>query len=321
MELRRLRHFVVLAEELHYGRAAERLSMTQPPLSLSIQALEDELGVKLFERTRRSVALTHAGQTFLAEARAILERAANAVELARAADRGEVGRLAVGFMASSAYTLLPWVLKDFRARFPEVRLDLRELTLPQQAEAFRRGEIDVSLLRPPVTDPNLQSEIVLDESLIVALPAGHRLAGQQRISIKSLADEDFVMFPRWQGLVLHDLIVRFCLSHGVTLRIAQEASQTHAVLGLVSAGIGIALVPASSARMGLVNVVYRRLRERTPPVQTAVAWRRGDRSPVVAAFLKTVHHGARLMAAAQGEGAKAAGSAATRAPRRRTAAR
>lgn len=309
MELRRLRHFVVLAEELHFGRAAARLAMTQPPLSLSIQALEDELGVKLFERTRRAVALTHAGQTFLAEARTVLERAANAVELVRAADRGEVGWLTVGFMASSAYTLLPWVLKDFRKRFPEVRLDLRELTLPQQAEAFRRGEIDVGVLRPPVTDPALQSEIVLDESLIVALPAEHRLAGQQRISIKTLAEEAFVMFPRWQGLVLHDLIVRFCLAHGVTPRIAQEASQTHAVLGLVSAGIGIALVPYSSQRMGLPNVVYRRLKEPTPPVYTAVAWRRNDASPVVAAFLNTVRLGAKQMAEGKGNGVRAGAKA------------
>ncbi|HEY9381128.1 MAG TPA: LysR substrate-binding domain-containing protein [Burkholderiales bacterium] len=296
MELRKLRHFVVLAEELHFGRAAERLAMTQPPLSLSIQALEEELGVQLFERTRRSVALTHAGATFLVEARHILERTVHAVELARAANRGEVGRLAVGFMASSAYTLLPLVLKDFRVRFPEVRLDLRELTLPQQSEAFRRGEIEISLLRPPISDAALQSEIVLDESLVVALPAGHRLAHQQRVSLHTLADEAFVMYPRWQGLVLHDLIVRFCLAHGFTPRVAQEASQTHAVLGLVSAGIGVALVPFSAQAIGLRGLEYRPLKEKTPPVQTAVAWRRGDHSPVVAAFLNTVRSAAKQLA-------------------------
>jgi DNA-binding transcriptional LysR family regulator len=284
MELRKLRHFVVLAEELHFGRAAERLAMTQPPLSISIRALEEELGVRLFERTRRRVALTHAGAAFVAEARGLLARANQAVEQVRAADRGEVGHLTVGFMAASAYTVLPLVLRDFAARFPGVRLDLRELTLPQQFAALRRAEIHVGLVRPPVSDADLEEEVILEEPLVLALPTGHRLASRARISVKALADERFVMFQRGPGLVLHDLVMRFCIGAGFTPRVVQEASQTHVVVGLVSAGIGVAIVPGSAHNIRLRGVLYRPMIERTPPVHTALAWRRGDRSPVVESF-------------------------------------
>src|SRR5512134_3816618 len=158
MELRTLRYFVTLAEELHFGRAAQRLSITQPPLSLAIRGLEEELGVRLFARTRRQVGLTHAGAAFLEQAREILARTGAAAELARAADRGAVGRLAIGFMSASIYTLLPAVLRDFAASHPGVRLELRELTLPQQATALRRRDIHVGFVRPPITDAELVAE-------------------------------------------------------------------------------------------------------------------------------------------------------------------
>lgn len=284
MELRKLRHFVVLAEELHFGRAAARLAMTQPPLSISIRALEEELGVRLFERTRRRVALSHAGSAFLAEARGLLARADQAVEQVRAADRGEVGRLAVGFMAATTYTVLPLVLRDFAVRFPGVRLDLRELTIPQQFEALERGDIQVGLVRTPVPDPHLEAEVIVEEPLVVALPTGHRLASRARVPARRLADEPFIAFQRGSGLVLHDLVTRFCIGAGFTPRVVQEANQTHVVVGLVSAGIGVAIVPGSAQNIRLRGVLYRPLAEQTPPVHTALAWRRGDRSPVVGSF-------------------------------------
>lgn len=292
MELRKLRHFVVLAEELHFGRAANRLAMTQPPLSLSIRSLESELGVQLFERTRRKVALTHAGAAFLKEASNLLERATHAVELVRAADRGESGQLAVGFMAASAYTLLPSILRGFAAHFPNVRLELRELTLPQQFEALRRGDIHVGLVRPPVTDAELAAETLLEERLLVALPSRHRLLARSRISVKQLRNEPLVMFQRAPGLVLHDIVMRFCLENGFTPRIAQEASQTHVVVGLVSGGIGVALVPESAQNIRMRGVTYRPLVEATPPVHSAIAWRRDDKSPVLAAFIDTARQAA-----------------------------
>jgi len=285
MELRALRYFVALADELHFGRAAKRLSMTQPPLSQAIRALERELGVRLFERTRRKVALTHAGGAFLEEARATLARATQAVETAQRAERGEVGRLAVGYIAATAYTLLPLVLRDFSRGFPGVKLELRELTLPQQVEALRRGDVDVALLRPPIADAELAAETILQEPFVLALPSRHPLTRLRRVPARRLAGEPFVMFPRQPGLVFHDLVMGFCLKHGFTPRVAQEANQTHTVVGLVSAGIGVALVPASTQRIGLAGVAYRPLREATPASRTAVAWRRLDASPVVKAFL------------------------------------
>jgi DNA-binding transcriptional LysR family regulator len=287
MELRKLRYFIALAEELHFGRAARRLNITQPPLSMAIRALEEELGVRLLERAPRRVTLTHAGHTFLEQTRSLLARAEDAVELTRAAARGEVGRLTVGFMSASIHTLLPQVLREFAARFPAVRLELRELTIPQQIESLRGEKIDVGFLRPPVADAELEVEPLASEPLIVALPRGHRLAKLSRVPLRRLADEPFVMFQQAPGLVLHNLVLGFCLAAGFTPRVVQEASQSHAVAGLVSGGIGVALVPASTQSTHLAGIEYRPLADASPPVWTSLAWRRGDASPVIAAFRAT----------------------------------
>lgn len=292
MELRKLRYFVALAEELHFGRAAARLHITQPPLSMAIQALEEELGVPLFTRAPRRVALTHAGAAFLEQARNLLARADDAIELARAAARGEVGRLRIGFMSGTIYTLLPPLLRDFAARFPAVKLELRELAMPLQLAQLRAGEIDVGFVRPPVQDAALEAETVFAEPLVVALPRGHPLARLRRVPLRRLAAEPFVMFQRQPGLVMHHLVLRFCLQHGVTPRVAQEVAQSHAVVGLASAGIGIALVPASIQTIRMRGVEYRPLAETSPPVQTALAWRRDDASPVLAAFRRAAHEAA-----------------------------
>jgi DNA-binding transcriptional LysR family regulator len=293
MELRKLRYFVTLAEELHFGRAAQRLHMTQPPLSMAIQSLEEELGVKLFTRSPRRVALTHAGATFLEHTRTVLARADDAIESARAADRGEVGRVKVGFMSATAYTLLPGVLRDFAAKFPAVKLELTELAMPEQRQQLRTGGIDVGFLRPPVDEADLSFETLLREPLVVALPRGHPLTRLSRISARRLASESFVMFQRQPGLVLHDLVLRFCLQvGGFTPRAVQAATQSHAVVGLVSAAIGVALVPASTEGTRMRGVEFRPLQEKSPDVLTAVAWRRDDASPVLAAFRRTARQAA-----------------------------
>lgn len=315
MELRKLRYFVTLAEELHFGRAAARLSITQPPLSLAIRALEDELGVQLFARNRRQVELTHAGATFLEHARAVLARATEAVQQARAAERGEVGRLAIGFMSASIYTLLPPVLRQFAASHPGVKLELRELTLPQQFAALRRGDIEVGFVRPPIHDPGLASVDLLAEPLVVALPDGHKLATARRITPAQLKEQPFVMFQRAPGLVLHDLVLGFCLQHGFTPRVTQEASQTHAVVGLVSAGIGVALVPASAQEIRLRGVHFRPLAVATPQVHTALAWRRDDSSPVLKAFVQAATRVAGARKRPYGTSATTGGSRPVRARR------
>ncbi len=249
--------------------------------------------MRLFERTRRNVSLTHAGAIFLGEARGILERSARAVELTRAAYRGEVGRLTVGFLAATAYTLLPVVLRDFSARFPAVSLDLRELGMPEQLEALRRADIDVGLVRPPIIEASLDSAVILEEPMIVALPAGHRLAKLARIPAKRLAEEPFVLFPREPGTVFRDLIMDFCARAGFAPRVAQEASQTHAVMGLVSAGLGIAMVPESVRVIGMRGVVLRPVTRGAPRARTALAWQRGNDSPLLRGFLETARAAAR----------------------------
>lgn len=293
MDLRRLKQFVAVAEELHFGRAAAKLGLTQPPLSMAIRGLERELGVRLFERTRRSVALTPAGAVFLDEARALLARAASAADLARAAHRGEVGRLVVGYLAATAYTLMPVAVRDFVSRFPAVRLELREHTMGTQLEALQRGDIDVALMRPVPGQPAIAFETVMQEPMVVALPAAHSLARLARIPPKRLAPEGWVMFPRDPGTIFHDLIMGFCRTAGFAPRISQEASQTHAVLGLVSAGLGVALVAESSKLIGLKGVVLRPLQSLAPIVPTAVGYRLDDDSVLVREFVASVKQGAR----------------------------
>jgi DNA-binding transcriptional LysR family regulator len=301
METRKLRHFVVLAEELHFGRAARRLSITQPPLSISIRGLEEDLGVQLLVRTRRSVTLTHAGTIFLVEARAILDRIDKAVDLTKAAYRGEVGRLRVGFLAATAYTLLPLVLRDFTARYPAVLLNLRELVMPEQFEALRRSDIDIGMLRPPVVDPSLASEVILQEPMVVAMPVGHPLAKLASIPSAKLATEPFVMYPREPGMVFHDLIQDYCSRAGFTPRIAQEASQTHAVMGLVSAGLGVAFVPDSVRMIGMRGVTFRPVTREPPMARTALAWQARNDSPLVRQFLETARTVARKLDAGAGK--------------------
>jgi DNA-binding transcriptional LysR family regulator len=287
VELRSLRYFVVLAEELHFGRAARRLAITQPPLSIAIRNLENELDVQLLVRDRRRVALTEPGRAFLDQARVVLARAADAIETVRAASRGEAGRLAIGFMSASIYTVLPLALREFAASHPGVRLELRELTLPQQFAALEKGDIHVGFIRPQPMEAEFSSAILLQEPLVAALPSGHPLTRNRRVRTQSLAREPFVMFQRSPGLVLHDIVLKFCLQQGFSPHVVQEASQTHAVIGLVSAGIGVALVPSSAQEIRLRGVELRPLAERSPQVGTALAWRSDDDSPALKAFIAT----------------------------------
>jgi DNA-binding transcriptional LysR family regulator len=299
VELRSLRYFVVLAEELHFGRAARRLAITQPPLSIAIRNLENEIDVQLLVRDRRHVSLTEAGQAFLEQARIVLARASGAVETARAASRGEVGRLAIGFMSASIYTVLPMALREFASSHPGVRLELRELTLPQQFAALEKGDIHIGFVRPQPMEAEFSSVLLMQEPLMVALPAGHPFSKNRRIRALALAREPFVMFQRAPGLVLHDIVLRFCLQQGFTPRVVQEASQTHAVVGLVSAGIGVALVPSSAQEIRLRGVELRSLAERPPQVGTALAWRSDDNSPALQAFIATAKSVARRRQSAQ----------------------
>jgi len=288
MELRHLRYFIAVAEERHFTRAAQRLGIAQPALSQQIKQLEAELGFKLLDRTKQRVELLEAGEVFLREARRTLAQAERAVRASRRAHEGKVGRLVVGFVGSSSLHLLPEVLQAYRRDYPEVDLELRELTSAEQQEALRQGRIDVGLLRPFPPDDALVTETVLREPLVAALPHAHPLAGQTRISVGDLRDEDFIIFPRHLGPDFYDLLTNLCRRAGFNPNVVQEAVQMTTIVSLVAGGLGAALVPASVSNMRRVGTSYVPLEDAACSVDLALAWRKDDRSPVLGAFVRVV---------------------------------
>jgi DNA-binding transcriptional LysR family regulator len=290
LELRQLRYFVTVAEELHFGRAAERLHMTQPPLSQTIQALEELLGAPLFLRSRRAVSLTPAGQALLPEARRMLAQAAELPELVRRAASGEVGRLALAFVSSADYSVLPPFLRSHRARYPDVQIALQEATSDLQIEDLMHGRIDAGLLIPPLPDKAalvLDYLKVLSEPLILAAPAGlDTLRGDRPVRLKDLPPLPLIIFPRPIAPGLHDAILACFRAAGITPEIGQQAIQMQTIVSLVSAGMGIALVPQSVSNLMRPGVEYRALLDTTPQVETGLAWRRDNSSPVLQGFLE-----------------------------------
>ena len=289
IELRQLRYFQTVAEELHFGRAAVRLNMTQPPLSQTIQALEAELGEQLFARTNRSVILTPAGEALLTEARRLLLQASLLPDLVRQAASGETGRLALAFVSTADYSVLPGFLREFRAHYPQVMIELREATTDVQIDELVNQRIDVGLLIPPLPEKMLAPLDylpVLSEPLILAAPKGlSALKGKQPVSLKALGDLPLIIFPRRIAPGLHDAILATFRAAGLTPRIGQEAIQMQTIVSLVSAGMGIALVPQSVSNLKRPGVEYRILRGKTPLVEIGLAWRRDNASPVLQAFL------------------------------------
>ena len=290
LELRQLRYFVTVAEELHFGRAAKRLHMTQPPLSQTIQALEDILGAALFVRSRREVSLSAAGQALLPEARRLLDQAQGLPELARRAAGGEAGRLALAFVSSADYSVLPPFLRAYRAAFPQVQISLREATSDLQLDDLLHGRIDAGLLIPPLSERvrvDLDYLPVLTEPLILAAPAGlDALKPPGPVRLAALPPLPLIIFPRAIAPALHDAIVGVFRAAGITPAIGQEAIQMQTIVGLVSAGMGIALVPQSVSNLMRPGVEYRPLADPTPLVETGLAWRRDNRSPVLQGFLE-----------------------------------
>ncbi len=285
IEFRHLRYFVAVAEELHFGRAAERLHMAQPPLSQQIRQLEELLGFQLFHRTKRSVRLTEAGQVFLERSRQLLQELEHTVEAGRQASRGEVGKLAIGFVSSATYNVLPPILRKFRDRLPHVNLTLRELTTDQQLKWLAENRLDVGFVRPPIDDPKLSTQVVLQEPLVVALPEHHPLAQQDSIRLRSLQGEPFILFPRRLAPGLYDAIISLCQSASFSPKVVQEAIQMQTIIGLVAAEMGIAIVPVSIQNLGRTGVVYRLLIEPTPQAAIALTWHPNTLTPALQHFL------------------------------------
>ncbi|MBD0274229.1 MAG: LysR family transcriptional regulator, partial [Acetobacteraceae bacterium] len=269
MELRHLRYFVAVAKEGHVTRAAERLGMQQPPLSQQIRALERELEVQLFRRKARGVELTEAGRALLGDARAILERAGRAVETARRAARGEQRRLCVGVPPTAPFhPLVPGVVRAFREAFPLVSVTLDECLRTESIERLRNEQMDVAFLRASIAAPEgLVVHPLLEEPMVVALPSAHGLArsGSDALAMEELAGETFVVYARQHGPAIYEALVAACHRAGFSPRLGQEAPRITSALGLVAAGFGISLVPASMRRMTMDGVAYRPLKGAAQP--------------------------------------------------------
>lgn len=288
MELRQLRYFVAVAEERHFGRAAQRLHMSQPPLSMQIKALERELGIGLLERTSRRVALTDAGRAFLERARTILGAVEEAREVARGAEQGTQGRLEVGFISSATLSLLPPSIRLFRERFGGVELELKELTSAQQIDALYEGEIRVGLVRLPLRAPGIRFEPVLEERLVVAVPSGHVLEGLERVSLEAIVDLPLIFFTRHLIPGFHAQIVELFQRVGAFPKVAQHAVHLQTIVGLVASGVGIAILPASAERVSREGVVYRALNVPDATSWMGLAWVEGDESKLLKNFIGTV---------------------------------
>jgi DNA-binding transcriptional LysR family regulator len=289
MELRHLRYFVAVAEERHFGRAADRLHMAQPPLSQQIRRLEAGLGVTLLHRTTRSVELAPAGEVLLVRAREILAAVEGASEDARRAARGEFGRLAVGFTGSATYELLPKLAAALRDALPGVVLELRgELLTPAQVASLLDGTLDLGLVRPPVRERDLAVEVVRREPLVAVLPHTHPLAAADAVPLEELAGEPFIVYPSHFRSVVHDAVEATCEAHGFLPRAALEVSETATLVSFVAAGLGVSLVPESVRHMTVHGAVYRPLAGDAAAVELAVAWRRADVSPLLARALGVV---------------------------------
>jgi DNA-binding transcriptional LysR family regulator len=288
MELRHLRYFVAVAEDLHFTRAARRLNIAQPPLSEQIRHLEAEIGVQLLARTKRSVRLTDAGRLFLEEARRILVQVEQAVRVAQRAAAGEVGALAIAFVPTADLRVLPRVIPEFGRQFPGVRLELHNMDGAAQVDALRDGRIHLGILLQPVDNEAFIVETILREPFVLALPESHPLAARRHVSIASLAHENYIFFPRRIAPRTYDMLVSFCRSAGVTLRVTQEPDHVQTALSLIAAGLGVSLIPASVQHLQRRGLAYRPLRPPVPWIEMCVAYRKDTQSPSVRNFVNVV---------------------------------
>ena len=297
IELRLWRQFLAVADELHFGRAAQRLNMTQPPLTQAIAQLETHLGVRLFDRTKRSVQLTVAGAALVPEARDLLARAQALPAFARASADGESGRLRLAFVSTVGFELLPQWVRGFRVLYPQIQLELIEATGDQQVLALECGDIDAGFMlhSPGFAPPGLASALIASEPLVLALPERHALAASISMDLSKVLEEPLVMFPRRILPSLHDAIFGLYHAAGRSPQVAQEALQMQTIVNLVAAGLGVAWVPASVRQFQRSGVVYRSIAQRKPgkelPVancETSLVWRQDKASASLKRFVTFV---------------------------------
>lgn len=296
MDLRQLRQFVAVAEELHFGQAAARLNMTQPPLSQSIQALERELKVQLFTRTKRTVELTSVGRQWLVHVRRVLDGASGLADTARRLSRGEIGSLRLSFVSTADYSVLPDMVGRYRAEYPHVELTMREATSDIQIEALLNDDVDIGLIIAPTQaslHQSLSYRALLREPLVAAVPTAWVEEHRHGFTAATLEPNDFfkaplIVFPRRAAPAFHDIVSGYFAGHGMPFAAYQEAIQMQTIVGLVASGLGVALVPQSMTNLQRRGATYLPLSGEVPSVETGLAWRRSDGNPALATFLAAV---------------------------------
>lgn len=284
MEFRQLQLFVAVAEELHFGRAAARVRMAQPPFSQQIRKLEEELGVRLLARSSRRVALTPAGAQLLEHARALLVKRAEAVTSVQRVAEGDTGMLRIGFGASSAFGVLPELIRRFREKYPGIALRMEDRESLDIGHALANGELDVAIVRAPFRYVGVDTESLWRERFMLALPEGHSMAQRRRITLASLANEPFVLFPRETAPGLHDTIVSICIEAGFSPAVMHQAVSWPAVISLVKAGLGVTIAPASAQAVLPGGVVFRNLPGVTIQAELLLAYARHARSVAAERF-------------------------------------
>ncbi|MEA3106202.1 MAG: hypothetical protein QOI88_807 [Gammaproteobacteria bacterium] len=289
MELRHLRYFCAAAEEMHIRRAAERLGIAQPPLTQQIKALEAELGLKLFARAGRGVALTEAGRLFQAEAQSILDHVERAKILARQVASGHAGCLRVGFTESASFSpVFTRTIAAFSAKWPGVEFELEEAHTEIQVERLRQGRLDAGFIRPPIPAGSpIQFEALASDPMMAAVPVGHRLAGKKTIPLKELASESFVGYARRQGTGLSDAVIAACRRAGFEPRIVQQAPQLSSTINLVAASVGIAVVPARMQHVRPERVAFVKLSDVDLHAQLGIAYMQAERSNTIRNLVET----------------------------------
>jgi DNA-binding transcriptional LysR family regulator len=284
LEIRHLRYFVAVAEELHFGRAAIRLHIAQPPLSQQIRKLEEMLGHRLFQRTSREVRLTPAGEELLERARHTLKKIDADLSAVRKVGRGEAGALTVGFVGSAMLTALPTLLGRYRKQYPKVDLQLRELYTAGLVDALLNGTVDVGFMRDAGTIDGLRVEVLMAEPFVVVLPRKHPLAELRTVAVKSLQQEPFVLFARSYGSVAWKKTMDVCEAHGFTPRVVQEAPQWLTIIKLVGAGLGVTIAPACVSKLPVPDTVCRKLRPQSQLTHLELACRQNEMRPIATAF-------------------------------------
>jgi DNA-binding transcriptional LysR family regulator len=291
LDSRRLGYFLAVAEELNFHRAAEKLHMSQPPLSNQIKRMEEELGVKLFKRSGRGVELTAAGQLMVGEAERLMSQIEQTQSLVQRAGRGQVGQLRVGFTPSVANELLPPILHEFGGSFPEVEMFLHEMKSDLIIDQLESRWLDVGFLYLPFDDDRFFRRTVTREPLVVGLASSHRLASQASVSIEQLKDEPFIMPARHRRVPgVHSQIMELCARYGFAPKAVQkDVWLMHTIVGLAASKVGVCLVPGSMMKVRREGIVYKQIRGISPMVEMAVVWRREDEKLVLDSFLEVVH--------------------------------